>query len=389
MPVRFPQRRQLVALLLQVVKGGRDVRNHGLVERSQRLAERSGQASLVRPLGKLWLAELDEQADQRVIAFGAEMEQVLVQDPAVLLGPLGYLAAGAYGLGKPVPSQSGAAAADEEQVLAQALRGDEEPAVGNAPALRRAQPAACRQVQALPIFGHPAEFQPGVAQPLVVLPAEQKVPFHLLLAVPVRLDSAGGQISVKEERERQRQHLRLPGAVVATQQQPAVAEPEFLAVVVEDVHQPGAQRLPPRGASHRQPGSRWRDRPPTVGLRIGHRPWPSSHCSASVLPCPPGASGSAQPNRASAGSGADPVRAVADQAQRGKPPDGLHGQAALGPRHCRVLAPMAAVLGGHGSHLPDEDVRRYRSAVTPAEPFGKKLSEQQRGMAIRTFFRHA
>src|SRR5690606_39245190 len=77
--------------------------------------------------------------------------------------------------------------------------------------------------------------------------AEQQVPLHALLPVAVRLDAVRGQLAVQQERQRQRQHLRLPGAVVAAKQQPPVMEPELLGVVVEHVDEPGAQRLPALG----------------------------------------------------------------------------------------------------------------------------------------------
>jgi hypothetical protein len=52
-------------------------------------------------------------------------------------------------------------------------------------------------------------------------------------------------LASNSKRQGQRQHLGLAGAVVAAQQQVAVAEPEFLAVVVEQLDQPrrsGCQR---------------------------------------------------------------------------------------------------------------------------------------------------
>ena len=90
------------------------------------------------------------------------------------------------------------------------------------------------------------ELEPGVAEPLVVgvLAAEQQVPLHPLVRVGVGLDAVGGEVAVEQERKRQREHLRLAGAVVAAQQQPPVAERELLAVVVEEIDQPQPQRLP-------------------------------------------------------------------------------------------------------------------------------------------------
>ena len=77
-----------------------------------------------------------------------------------------------------------------------------------------------------------------------MLAAEQQIPVHALLRVGVRLDTVGGELAVEQERERQGEHLGLAGAVVAAQQKPPVAEAELLLVVIEDVHQASAQRLP-------------------------------------------------------------------------------------------------------------------------------------------------
>src|ERR1022692_756985 len=78
-----------------------------------------------------------------------------------------------------------------------------------------------------------------------MLAAEQQIPFHLLLPVAVRLYPVRGELTVQQERQRQRKHLGLAGPVVAPEQQPAVVEPELLGVVVEHVDQARAQRLPP------------------------------------------------------------------------------------------------------------------------------------------------
>src|SRR5699024_12255037 len=50
--------------------------------------------------------------------------------------------------------------------------------------------------------------------------------------------------SVQEEGQGQGEDLGLAGAVVAAQQQPAVAEPELFVLVVEEVDEAHAQRLP-------------------------------------------------------------------------------------------------------------------------------------------------
>jgi hypothetical protein len=103
------------------------------------------------------------------------------------------------------------------------------------------RPQPIVRYRSIPVLVQTAELQPGVAGPLVVgvLAAEQQVPLHPLAAVAVRLDAVRRELAVQQERQRQCEHLRLTGAVVAAQQQPTVVEPEFLIVVVEDVHQTG------------------------------------------------------------------------------------------------------------------------------------------------------
>ena len=88
----------------------------------------------------------------------------------------------------------------------------------------------------------PAELEPRVPEPLRigVLAIEQQVPVHALLRVSVGLHTVGRELAVEQEREHEGEHLGLAGAVVATQQQPAVAKAELLLVVVEDIHQTSA-----------------------------------------------------------------------------------------------------------------------------------------------------
>jgi hypothetical protein len=58
--------------------------------------------------------------------------------------------------------------------------------------------------------------------------APQQVPLPPLVRVGVRLEPARREVAVEQERQRQRQHLRLAGAVVPAQQQPPIDEGEDL-----------------------------------------------------------------------------------------------------------------------------------------------------------------
>ncbi len=244
---------QLVALLLEVVERLGHVGQHRLVDRSQRLREGARQLVGVRALGELRRAELDQQVDQCVVTLGAEVEQVLVDRSPVRLGVVEDPAGIAQRLDEPVTHERGAHLADQAQVHTDPPRGDEEPAGGDPAAGDGLEAAAEGEVRGAAILGEAAELQPGVAEPLLVATAEQEVPLHPLARVGVGLDPMGGQLAVQQERQHEREHLGLAGAVVAAQQQVAVAEAELLVVVEEQVDKAGPQRLPSFVSGQRQP----------------------------------------------------------------------------------------------------------------------------------------
>src|SRR6266702_2089078 len=73
------------------------------------------------------------------------------------------------------------------------------------------------EVSVFTVLGAAAKLQPGVTEPLVVLAAEQQVPLHLLLAVAIRLHARWREVGIEQERQGEREHLGLAGAVVAAQ----------------------------------------------------------------------------------------------------------------------------------------------------------------------------
>ena len=131
----------------------------------------------------------------------------------------------------------------EEQGLANPPGGDEEPAVHPGPALRGGHPAPQREELLGPRPGAAAKLEPGIADPVLVLPHEE-VPFHPLRRISVRLHPARQDLPVQQEGELERQHSRFPGAVVAAEEQVPVLVPELLVVVLVEVQQPAAERLP-------------------------------------------------------------------------------------------------------------------------------------------------
>ncbi len=176
----------------------------------------------------------------------AETEQRFVHGTAVVRRGVIHRAVAVDGVFQFVPGQRHPGRADQGQLRTGPLAGHEEPVPDDAAPADRLQTGPDRAVLGDAVTAQPAELQPGVAEPLGmrVPAAQQQVPFHPLVAVTVRFDPVRGQLAVQQERERQRQDLRLAGTVVAAQQQPPVVEVEFFHVVVEEVDEAGAQRLP-------------------------------------------------------------------------------------------------------------------------------------------------
>ena len=175
------------------------------------------------------------------------MEQTLIHRPAIGRGGVEDLArVSLERLAQPLARQDYAAGVHQPQILANAcVLQQEEPAIYLRPRRGGRETAAEREVARLSFLAEATELDPGVAHaPLMA--AEQEVPGHFLARVTVGLDTRGLELRVEQQRQRQRQHFGLAGAVVAAQEQVAVAEPEFLAVVMEEFHQPQAQRLPAR-----------------------------------------------------------------------------------------------------------------------------------------------
>jgi hypothetical protein len=105
------------------------------------------------------------------------------------------------------------------QILANALRRDEEPVARDAAARDSFQPAADGAELGGPVGSMASELEPRVTKAfgIGVLAAEQQVPLHLLLPVAVRLHAVRCEFPVQQERQRQREDLGLAGSVVAAQ----------------------------------------------------------------------------------------------------------------------------------------------------------------------------
>ena len=248
---------QLAAEFLQLVQRIGHVGEQVAGQRRQRLGQRGRQAALIGLLRQLRLAQLDQRVHQRGVARGAQAKQPLVHRAPVADGGVEHLPATRQALAQPLLGQHHALLAGEPQVAAYAMLPrllvlaigaffkHEIPTVDLRARGRCRQAAAQRQVVRFPFGIDAAELDPGVTHaPLVA--AEQQVPGHLLAAVAIGLDARRLELRIEQERQRQRQHLRLAGAVVAAQQQVPIVKPELFAVVVKQLDQAQAQRLPAR-----------------------------------------------------------------------------------------------------------------------------------------------
>src|SRR5512146_397069 len=152
--------------------------------------------------------------------------------------------AGADGFSEALAGERGTLSGREPEISADTLLRHEVPGIDAALAGHGAQAATERQRLRLAGLHEPPELDPGVADAPLVAAAHEEIPFHALVAVAIGLHPSGSQIGVEKEGQRERQHLRFAGAVVAAQQQMAVEKLELLYVVVVELDQPEAQRLP-------------------------------------------------------------------------------------------------------------------------------------------------
>jgi hypothetical protein len=128
---RLPQPAELLALLFQIMERGGDIVEYRLIDGGKRLRQRLGQASRIGAFGHLRLTQLDEQIDQSVVSVGAKLEQMPVQHLAMALGLLRHLAVQTDRLDEPVATERGVSRPDQHQILPDALRGKEEPTIGD------------------------------------------------------------------------------------------------------------------------------------------------------------------------------------------------------------------------------------------------------------------
>src|SRR3990167_142851 len=210
------------------------------------------QPCFVRLFRQLRLAQLDQGVHQRFIALGPYLEQAFIDRAAVAVGGLENLAStlSFNRFAQALPGKDHLLLIGEPDILANAGIGtvwptfkDEKPTVYLRFAHRSRQAGTQGEVVRNPICGPATKFDPGVANASLI-GTHQQVPGHFFAVVTIGLNARWPQLGIEQERQGERKHLGLACSVVASQEQMAIPEPEFLAVVVKEFAQPQPQRLP-------------------------------------------------------------------------------------------------------------------------------------------------
>ena len=123
----------------------------------------------------------------------------------------------------------------------------------------------------------PLELQPHVAVALLLVDASDEVPAHVLGAGREWVELGRTDVAVEAERKQQLQCLRLPGRVVATQQQPPASEVEHLVGVLVEVDDARSPRPPAvrAGTQEAAPPDRTAGSRKRAASGVGCRPPPS------------------------------------------------------------------------------------------------------------------
>jgi len=234
---------ELVLHRVEVVEAVRDVGDEVGVELAEPGGQRGREVVGVELPGEVRAAQREQQVEEAPVAGRAEPEQRAVDRGAELLGGVEGRAV-VQALRELSPAE-GDLVLRELEVVADPLGRDEEPRVGVTVHGRRGADAD-RGVRGAVGELHPHVPGPGVvaeaAGPVVVVTAEQQ---RLHRPRPAhRVHARRAHHSVEEEREQQRQGVGLARPVAPAQHQPSVAELEDVVVVLPDVEDPRAGRLP-------------------------------------------------------------------------------------------------------------------------------------------------
>ena len=208
---------------------------------------------------------MDQGVHQRFVSFGTEVEEPFIHSPAVVAGAdedlaaalaFNHFAQSLTGKHNPIACQPYVFTDTRILPFAGAFE-QEEPAFDFRLPCHSRQAGAQGEIARNAIRRAPAKLDPGVAD-AALIGVHQQVPGHLLSGVSVGLNARWAQLRIEKKGQSQGKHLGFACAVVAAQKQAAIAEPEFLAIVVKEFDQSEPKRLPSFTSRFRQFGARKR-----------------------------------------------------------------------------------------------------------------------------------
>ena len=208
----------------------------------QGLAQCARQIVFVQPPRELGAAQLNQEIHKAGVTEFVELEQRPVHRLPVRTNRIEYLSRAADAFTQPVFSKDVVAFAGQFQFQANPLRGHEEPLPDPGLTFDGAQAAAQGHIVIF-AFAAPAELDPRITCPIRV-PAHQEVPFHSFGGIRIRLQALRDHFAIQQKRKLQRQHTGFAGPIVSAQQQSAVFVVKFLLIVLVDIDEAAAQRLP-------------------------------------------------------------------------------------------------------------------------------------------------
>ncbi len=243
-PVGTLQAAELLPDGVEVVEVARHLLHHVVVEPRQRFAQQGGDPAGLDPVPdggtSQPVEELSEVAVPRCVGDAEE----LTGDPRAVLDGTVRDVLRADGLLEAIDRQR-PARLDQAEVLADPQRGDEEDRHGLLRRLRCPDGRPEGEVPVPTVFRRHPELDPQVSEAVRLLEAVQHQPDEARATRTRGVQRAG--VAVQQVREQHLQGLGLACPVLAAQQQPSVAEVEFLFVVLPDIEDACAVQAEARG----------------------------------------------------------------------------------------------------------------------------------------------
>ena len=231
----------LVADGLEVVEVAGGLGEHPLVDRREGRAQDPGQLTGLDLVADVRVAEGVQQVEQVAVASLVEQPEHVPPDPTAVLGPRGGDGIVAEGVLQALDRE--ALAGDVEfEVDTDPAVGEEEPAVGPAGGGRRLEAGPQRLERLAPVVVDAPQLEPDVADVVAVGTALGHQPADGGSVATGGVERPG--VAVEEEGQQDLERLRLAGAVLSPQQQPAAREAQLDPVVLPDVEDAGAVQHP-------------------------------------------------------------------------------------------------------------------------------------------------